>query len=84
MADKVLEECMREASYEYRACAQMNEIAPLKIEMLAEGSIKRYNRKLAESGKQMGQNKLLHFLDTEEKRRFFEAQIIGRNKEGAM
>jgi hypothetical protein len=83
-AGKVLEECMREASYEYRACAQMNEIAPLKIEMLTEGSIKRYNRKLAASGKQMGQNKLLRFLDTEEKRSFFEAQIIGRNKEGAM
>ena len=52
----------------------MREIAPLQIAFLREGSFKRYEQRISEKGKVTGQNKLLHFLDTEEKKQFFASQ----------
>lgn len=75
-ADEILENCMREANYEYLACTDMHEILPLRVAFLRSGSFKKYEQKLASSGRFMGQSKLLRFLDTEEKRKFFAAQII--------
>lgn len=74
-ADNILEECMREANFDYRSCGNMNEISPLKLLFLRKGSFERYEQVLAKSGKPMGQNKLLRFLDTEEKKRFFAEQV---------
>lgn len=77
-ADGILEQCMREANFEYRACATMHEIAPLHAVFLKAGSFTEYERRLAASGKFVGQSKLLHFLETEEQKQFFAAQIIKR------
>ena len=57
---------MKNANFDYRSCESMNEIAPLKLAFLRTGSFQRYEKKLAGTGKPMGQNKLLHFLDTDE------------------
>lgn len=75
-ADEILEECMREANFDYRSCVNMNEIAPLKLLFLRSGSFQSYEQSLADSGKPMGQSKLLRFLDTEEKKRFFAERIL--------
>lgn len=75
-AGEILEQCMREANFEYRSCADMNEIAPLRVEFLRVGSFKKYERELAASGKNMGQSKLLRFLDTDEKKKFFAEQTL--------
>ena len=77
-ADGILEQCMREANFEYRACAMMHEIAPLHAVFLKAGSFTEYERRLAASGKFVGQSKLLHFLETEGQKQFFAAQIIKR------
>lgn len=70
-ADAVFEECFCTANPEYKACRQMGELRPLHIEFLREGSFKRYERKTAQRGRPMAQNKMPHFLDSEEKRQFF-------------
>lgn len=75
-AGEILEECMRNANYDYRSCGNMNEIAPLRLAFLQTGSFRKYEKKLAGTGKPMGQNKLLHFLDTDEKKEFFARQIL--------
>ncbi|MDE5769063.1 MAG: GH3 auxin-responsive promoter family protein, partial [Oscillospiraceae bacterium] len=75
-AREILEECMRNANFDYRSCESMNEIAPLKLSFLQTGSFRKYEQRLAESGRFMGQSKLLHFLDTEEKKKFFADQTI--------
>lgn len=75
-ADGIFEKCMCEANPEYRSCLNMREIESLHIEYLREGSFKRYEQMLAERGKQMAQSKMPHFLNTEEKKSFFAAQII--------
>lgn len=75
-ADTLFEECMCAANPEYRSCLNMREINPLHIEFLREGSFRRYEQKLAEKGKPMAQSKMPHFLNTEEKKGFFAAQII--------
>ncbi len=77
-ADDLFEKCMCEANPEYRSCLNMREIRPLHIEFLREGSFRRYEQKLAERGKPMAQSKMPHFLNTEEKKNFFAAQIIHR------
>ena len=53
----------------------MNEIGPLHIQFLRKGSFERYEKHLAEQGVMMGQSKLLRLLDTEEKKRFFAAEV---------
>ena len=73
----IFERCMCEANPEYRACRNTREIKPLRIEYLREGSFKRYERMLAESGREMAQSKIPHFLNTEEKKKFFAAQVMG-------
>lgn len=78
-ADEAMESCLCAANPEYRSCRNMQEIEPLHIEFLREGSFARYERKLAESGKPLAQSKMPHFLDSEEKKRFFMAQV---RKEG--
>ncbi|MDE5883544.1 MAG: GH3 auxin-responsive promoter family protein [Oscillospiraceae bacterium] len=75
-AREILEECMRNANFDYRSCESMNEIAGLKLSFLQRGSFREYEQRLAESGRFMGQSKLLHFLDTEEKKKFFADQTI--------
>lgn len=75
-ADDLFEKCMCEANPEYKSCLNMREIRPLHIEFLREGSFRRYEQKLAERGKPMAQSKMPHFLNTEEKKNFFAAQII--------
>lgn len=75
-AEEILENCMREANSDYRSCGQMNEIAPLKLAFLLPGSFRSYEQKLADSGKPIGQSKLLHFLDTEEKKEFFAKRVL--------
>lgn len=75
-AEVILEECMRNANFDYRSCESMNEIAPLKLAFLQAGSFRKYEKRLAGTGKPMGQNKLLHFLDTDEKKEFFARQIL--------
>lgn len=75
-ADGIFEKCMCEANPEYRSCLNMREIEPLHIEYLREGSFKRYEQTLAKRGKPMAQSKMPHFLNTEEKKSFFAAQII--------
>lgn len=75
-AEKILEDCMCEANFDYRSCVNMNEIAPLKLLFLRQGSFGEYERRLADAGKPMGQNKLLRFLDTTEKQEFFAKQIL--------
>lgn len=75
-ADNILEECMREANFDYRSCGNMNEIAPLKLLFLRAGSFGEYEQGLADTGKPMGQNKLLRFLDTNEKKTFFAKRIL--------
>lgn len=77
-ADDLFEKCMCEANPEYKSCLNMREIRPLHIEFLREGSFRRYEQKLAEKGKPMAQSKMPHFLNTEEKKSFFAAQIIHR------
>ena len=67
---------MQNANYDYRSCEDMNEIAPLRLAFLQTGSFRKYEKKLAGTGKPMGQNKLLHFLDTDEKKEFFARQIL--------
>ncbi len=76
IAGEILEECMRNANFDYRSCESMNEIAPLKLAFLQRGSFRKYEKKLAGMGKPMGQNKLLHFLDTDEKKEFFAQQVL--------
>ena len=73
-ADAIFEECMCAANPEYRSCRNMREIRPLQIRFLREGSFRRYEQSLAERGKPMAQSKMPHFLNTEEKKRFFAAQ----------
>ncbi len=73
-AEEILEDCLCSANYEYKCCRKMREIAPLQIAFLREGSFKRYEQRISEKGKVTGQNKLLHFLDTEEKKQFFASQ----------
>ncbi len=75
-ADALFEECMCAANPEYKSCLNMREIRPLHIELLREGSFKRYEKTLAERGKPMAQSKMPHFLNTEEKKNFFVSQII--------
>lgn len=75
-AAEILENCMRGANSDYRSCAQMNEIAPLRLEFLRQDSFRSYEQRLADLGKPMGQSKLLHFLDTEEKKRFFAERAL--------
>lgn len=72
--EEILEDCLCSANYEYKCCRKMREIGPLQIAFLRKGSFKRYEQKLSEKGRVMGQNKLLHFLDTEEKRQFFASE----------
>lgn len=74
-ADEAMEACLCAANPDYRACRSMREIEPLHIEFLREGSFARYERRLAERGKPLAQSKMPHFLDTEEKKRFFAAQV---------
>lgn len=83
-ADEAFEACLCAANPEYRACRAMREIEPLHIEFLREGSFARYEQRLAESGRQLAQSKTPHFLDTEEKKRFFAAQVgtIGKREDG--
>lgn len=76
-ADGIFEKCMCEANPEYKSCLNMREIEPLHIEYLREGSFGRYERTLAERGKPMAQSKMPHFLNTEEKKKFFAAQVMG-------
>lgn len=76
-ADAIFESCMCEANREYKSCLNMREIEPLHIEYLREGSFGRYVQALAESGKPAAQIKMPHFLNTEEKKKFFAAQVIG-------
>lgn len=80
-ADNILEECMREANFDYRSCGNMNEIAPLKLLFLQTGSFEKYEWRLAGAGKPMGQNKLLRFLDTAEKKEFFAKQILKKESD---
>jgi len=75
-ADEVFESCLCAANPEYRSCRNMREIGALHIKFLREGSFARYEQKLAQSGKPMAQSKIPHFLDSEEKRRFFAAQVL--------
>ncbi len=75
-AEEILEECMRNANFDYYSCERMHEIAPLKLDFLQAGSFRKYEQRLAESGRLMGQSKLLYFLDTEEKKQFFADQTI--------
>lgn len=72
--EEILEDCLCSANYEYKCCRKMREIGSLQIAFLRKGSFKRYEQKLSEKGRVMGQNKLLHFLDTEEKRQFFASE----------
>ncbi len=75
-AGGILEDCMCGANFDYLSCARMNEIAPLKLKFLRPGAFQKYDRRLAEAGKAMAQNKLLRFLDTDEKRKFFAEQTL--------
>lgn len=77
----IFEKCMCEANPEYRACRNMGEIEPLRIAYLRKGSFKRYEQMLAESGKAMAQSKMPHFLNTDEKKVFFAAQVIKGEEE---
>ncbi len=79
-ADKIFERCMCEANREYKSCLNMREIEPLRIEYLREGSFRRYEQAISDSGKPTAQIKMPHFLNTKEKKSFFAAQII--NVEG--
>lgn len=81
-ADELFEICMCEANPEYRSCRNMREIRPLHIEFLREGSFERYEQRLAENGRPTAQCKMPHFLDTEEKKRFFAAQTISGEGKG--
>ncbi|MCM1382813.1 MAG: GH3 auxin-responsive promoter family protein [Muribaculaceae bacterium] len=76
--DELFERCMCEANPEYKSCLHMREIEPLHIEYLKDGSFKSYERALAESGKPAAQLKMPHFLNTEEKKRFFAARTVKR------
>lgn len=78
-AEKILEECMRQANAAYRSCAERKIIAPLKIAFLMRGSFMRYEQKLAAEGRHMGQNMPVHVLDTEDKKTFFASQRIGKS-----
>lgn len=80
-AEKVLEDCLCKANFEYQECRSINEIGPLQIERLRQGSFERYERYLAALGTPMGQNKPLRLLDSEEKKKFFFKETVGR-KEG--
>lgn len=79
-AAAIFEECMCAANPEYRACLNMREISPLQIKFLREGSFRRYEQRLAERGKPTAQSKMPHFLNTDEKKNFFAAQIICREE----
>lgn len=79
-ADETFEKCMCEANPQYKSCRNMQEIAPLHIERLREGSFKRYEQMLAERGKSMAQSKVPHFLNTRAKKSFFAAQTISREE----
>ena len=80
-ADAILEECFCTANPEYKSCRKMREIEPLHIEFLQEGSFKRYEQKLAQRGRPMAQNKMPHFLDTQEKRRFFAGHTLKKEQD---
>ncbi len=79
-ADEIMEKCMRETNFEYRSCAEINEIAPLKTAFLKSGSFMKYEHSLCLSGRFMGQSKQPCFLDTKEKREFFAARVIEKEK----
>lgn len=80
--EALLDECLCRANYSYRGCRQMNEIGRVRIIRLREGSMDRYEKHLADSGRQMGQYKRVCILDTEEKRQFFDAQRLDCRKKG--
>lgn len=79
-ADEIFEKCMCAANPEYKSCLRLCEINSLHIEFLREGSFRRYEQKLAESGKPMAQSKMPHFLNTEEMKNYFAAQVIHRRR----
>jgi len=74
-ADTVLESCLCAANPEYRSCRNMQEIEPLHIEFLREGSFARYEQELARSGRPLAQSKMPHFLKDGATRRFFARQV---------
>ncbi len=77
-ADEVFEKCICEVNAGYRDCLNMREIGHLHIEFLREGSFKRFEKKLAETGKPTAQCKMPHYLNTEEKKKFFASQVANK------
>jgi len=76
--DGVLEDCFCEANCEYAGCRRLNEIGAVRLEYLPEGSFERYEAYLLSKGMSIGQNKLPHILDTEDKKNFFAAETKRR------
>lgn len=74
----IFEECLCAANPQYRACRRMGELGPVHVEFLREGSFREYEKRLAGRGKPMAQQKIPHFLDTEEKKSFFAARVLER------
>lgn len=77
MYDNIFEACLCRANPAYRACRKMREIGPLHIVFLRRDTFGQYEKEFAAKGKSMAQSKMPHFVDSEEKRLFFEGRVIG-------
>lgn len=74
--DNVFEACLCRANPAYRACQKMREIGHLHIAFLRRGTFLQYEKTLVAKDRSIAQSKLPHFIDSKEKRLFFEGRII--------
>lgn len=80
-ADELFDRCMCEANLGYRGARRNGEAGRAHITFLPRGTFAKYERYLAESGRQMTQIKPLRLLVTEEgKERFRKAAEVAENE----
>lgn len=73
--DRIMEACLQKSVLGYAGCRKMNEISPVHVAVLPQGSFCRYEEHLAAEGRPMGQNKPLRILDSAEKCKFFAEEL---------
>ena len=73
-ADRLMDECLATASYGYRCCRQMDDIARPCVRFLPHGTFRRYEEAIARTGRTMAQYKPLIVIGSDDDGAFFERQ----------
>ena len=73
-ADRLMDECLATASYGYRCCRQMDDIAKPCVRFLPHGTFRRYEEAIARTGRTMAQYKPLIVIGSDDDGAFFERQ----------